>query len=84
MQRSDHTSRQQSGRGAVLSAPGVRRWLAGAGWLLLLLGSALALAPQLGCHSPQNVDGAGGQSGDEGRRGLASAPPAPHRARAPH
>lgn len=74
MQRSELT-RQHGSLGGVLSRERVRRLWSGAGWLLLLLGAALALAPQLGCSSPQSADGAGGQSGDEGRRGQA--PPAP-------
>ncbi len=59
---------EQSGVSAGHSGRLDRRLRAGAWWVVLLLWGALSLTPQLGCGSAQSADGAGGQSGDEGRR----------------
>ncbi|MEY2933271.1 MAG: hypothetical protein RL033_4020 [Pseudomonadota bacterium] len=65
---------QQMRVGALAGSHWLQRLTYLSSWLLLAFATALAVAQQLGCGGQQSADGAGGQSGDEGRRGPITQP----------
>jgi hypothetical protein len=65
---------QQIGIGALAGSHWLQRLASLSSWRLLALATALAVAQQLGCGGHQSADGAGGQSGDEGRHGPIAQP----------